>query len=48
MTGCTTTELHFEPVRRRKVTANFAGGDITSNGGVMLLRQVDCRTDLTQ
>ncbi len=48
MTDCTATELSFEPVRRRKVTANFDGGDITSNGGIMLLRQVDRLTGLTQ
>lgn len=28
-------------VKRRKVEANFSGGDITSNGGVGLLAQVD-------
>ena len=48
MTNCTATELLFEPVKRRKVSAGFDGGDITSNGGVMLLRQTDRLTGLTQ
>ncbi|MBR9909300.1 MAG: hypothetical protein GYB33_02980 [Gammaproteobacteria bacterium] len=39
------TSIDFLPVRRRKVEANFFGGDISSNGGAMLLRQVDRRLD---
>ena len=48
MTKCTATELTFEPVKRRKVTANFNGGDITGNGGLLLLRKIDRLTGLTK
>ena len=48
MTNCTATELTFEPVKRRKVTANFNGGDITGNGGLLLLRKIDRLTGLTK
>ncbi len=40
MTGCTQTTRSFPPVKRRQVEVNFQGGDVTSNGGV-LLRQAD-------
>jgi len=33
--------------KRRSVEANFQGGDITSDGGVLLLRQVDRRLGLS-
>ena len=41
MTDCTQTTLSFPPVKRRQVEVNFQGGDITSNGGALLLRQAD-------
>ena len=41
MTECYQTSLEFPSVKRRKVEANFSGGDITSNGGIPLLSQVD-------
>lgn len=31
----------FPRCQRRRVEASFSGGDVTSNGGVLLLRQVD-------
>ncbi|MBR9871447.1 MAG: IS1380 family transposase [Gammaproteobacteria bacterium] len=46
MTECYQTSIDFPPVKRRKVEADFSGGDISSNGGAMLLRQVDRRLDL--
>ena len=41
MTECYQTSLQFPSVKRRKVEANFSGGNISGNGGAMLLRQVD-------
>src|SRR5450432_2401518 len=40
-TECTPTLFEFEAVERRVVVAGFDGGDITSNGGALLLGQVD-------
>jgi hypothetical protein len=34
-------------MKRRKVEVNFTGGNVTSNGGVMLLREVDRKLGLT-
>ncbi len=41
MTECTQTVFSFPSCKSRKVTLDFAGGDITSFGGTMLLRQAD-------
>ncbi len=46
MTKCTQAAFDFPPVKRRRVEAEFSGGDVTSDGGVMLLRQADRRTGL--
>jgi hypothetical protein len=40
-TECMPKLFEFEAVERRKVVAGFDGGDITSNAGALLLRQVD-------
>ena len=48
MTKCYQTSLEFPSVKRRKVEADFTGGDITSNGGIALLAQVDKQMGLTQ
>lgn len=47
MTNCTTNPIEFTRCKRRKVQANFSGGEITSDAGVMLLRQVDKIINLT-
>jgi hypothetical protein len=39
--------FEFPACRKRRVAADFSGGDITSNGGVLLLRQADRRSGLT-
>ena len=39
MPNCTQKELGFPSFDRRKIEANFAGGDVSSDGGIMLLRQ---------
>ena len=47
MTNCTQESFAFPACKRRRVEANFDGGDITSDGGVLLLRQVDQRLGLS-
>lgn len=41
MTKCYQTSFEFPSVKRRKVTVNFDGGDVTSHAGVQLLAQAD-------
>ena len=48
MTKCYQSSFEFPPVKRRKVEADFSGGDITSNGGIPLLSQVDQQMGLTR
>ena len=48
MTICTSDQLSFPNISRRKVEADFTGGDVSSDGGVLLLRQMDRRLKLTQ
>ena len=45
---CTETSVGFGRVERRVVEAAFDGGDIVSDGGVLLLRRVDERIGLTR
>ena len=47
MTECNKEFIEFPSCKRRKVQANFGGGDVTSDGGALLLRQVDRRLGLT-
>ena len=46
MTKCYQTPVQFSSVKRRQVEADFSGGDISSNAGVLLLAQVDKRLGL--
>jgi hypothetical protein len=46
MTHCTTTPLRFSSLGRRKIVADFRGGDLTSDGGLLLLREVDRKIGL--
>lgn len=48
MPKCTEGTVEFGRVGRRVVQAAFDGGDIVSDGGVMLLRQLDERIGLTR
>jgi len=48
MPNCTNESIEFGKVGRRVVEAAFDGGDIVSDGGVLLLRQVDQRIGLTK
>ncbi len=46
MTECTQAAFDFPPAKRRRVQAEFSGGDVTSDGGAVLLRQADRLTGL--
>lgn len=46
MTDCNTTPLRFASLGRQNLIADFNGGDLTSDGGLPLLRQVDKRIGL--
>ena len=48
MTDCTEQIELFAPVGRRRIEVKFEGGDVTSDAGVLLLRQVDRRIGLLQ
>lgn len=47
-TECTSVQLEFQGLGRRKVQASFDGGHISSDGGVVLLREMDARLKLTE
>jgi len=46
-TECNEQPLLFQDLGRRKVVADFSGGTLSSDGGVLLLRQVDTNLGLT-
>ena len=46
-TQCTVEQLEFQALGRRSVTGRFDGGRISSDGGGVLLREVDRRTGVT-
>ena len=48
MTECTQAGFDFPPVKRRRVEAEFSGGEVTSDAGVLLLRQADRLTGLME
>ena len=41
-------KLTFSPLSRRQIEADFSGGHITSDAGLLLLREVDKQHQLTQ
>jgi hypothetical protein len=43
VTNRTQTVFDFPALKRRKVQAEFTDGDISSDGGVLLPRQIDKR-----
>lgn len=47
MTKCITKQLNFSFIRKRKLTVNFEGGEITSDSGLLLVRQADNALRLT-
>jgi len=48
MPNCTQKEFSFPSFDRRKIEASFTGGDVSSDGGIMLLRQTDLRLGLVK
>lgn len=48
MTNCTTELNHFSPLNRKKITASFSGGAMGSDGGLLLLREIDKQLGLTK
>lgn len=48
MPKCTADEMGFGRLGRCEIEANFEGGALSSDGGLMLLRQVDQRTGLSK
>jgi hypothetical protein len=48
MTECTQSSFGFAALYRREVVAQFDGGDITTDAGGLLLREVDGRLSLTE
>jgi len=47
MTDCTQRHLPFSSVGKKKIQADFNGGRLTSDSGVLLLREADKRLGLT-
>ena len=45
-TECNTNQLDFQPLEKRKLVGIFDGGDITSDAGGLLLREVDAKTEI--
>ena len=41
MTDCTTEPLLFSSLKRKNIQADFRGGQLTSDGGALLLRETD-------
>ncbi len=47
MTVCTQSTFEFPVANRRRVQASFTGGDVSSDGGLLLVRQADRQLKLT-
>lgn len=45
---CNPELFQFPAVKKRALTASFSGGDVTSDGGILLLRQADRKTGLSK
>ena len=48
MPNCTEQSIQFPALKRRSIEANFKGGDISSDGGVLLLRSIDRQLGLSE
>ena len=46
MPNCTATQVPFAKLGRRSIDVRFDGGDVSSDGGLLLLRQVERRLGL--
>ncbi len=47
MTVCTQSSFEFPVANRRRVQASFTGGEVSSDGGLLLVRQADRHLKLT-
>ena len=47
-TDCTSRRFEFQGAGRRQIIAQFNGGRITSDGGVVLMREVDRRRRIVE
>ena len=45
-TQCTPEQIEFQGLGRRQVRAAFDAGNVSSDGGALLLREVDLRLDI--
>jgi hypothetical protein len=48
MSDCTATQLEFAPFKRRRIVSDFSGGEVSSDGGLLLLRQLERRLGLLE
>ena len=48
MANCTAKRIEFERLKRRRIEAEFSGGDVSSDGGVLLVRRLDRRLGLLE
>jgi len=48
MTNCKRESVYFPSQKGKKVEVNFSGGDVTSDGGVLLVREIDRKLGLTK
>ena len=48
MPKCTIEQVEFPGLKRRQIISQFSGGEITSDAGGILLRQIDRRLGLTK
>ncbi len=48
MSDCTSKQIEFEPFRRRRVQASFDGGEVSSDGGLLLIRKLERRVGLIE
>lgn len=48
MANCTAHAIEFAPLKRRVLEVNFGGGNVSRDGGLVLLRELDRRLSLTK
>jgi hypothetical protein len=48
MTECARQTLSFSRLKKQQIVADFNGGRLTSDGGALLLREIDRRCGLTR